>query len=256
MSATSGQLPPTDLIRTELKSAIADDPRQLGDVYRAMQETGETTPTGLAELGVTGGSGPASKSLAILRAVLEGEVPTTPYLARDAQRTIRRLRGSNVFSSETDNYLDHLNQALAVVATDPVGAATEESELRAISSRLERRAEATAGIYVYTYPMYRLHPHDEERDLYVMKVGRSKDAENRTAVQGRSTAAPEPILHLFTYTDPQGRELSQLESRFHLLLDAAGHPRTGGHRRSEWFATSEEFLDAIALTLGMEKCED
>ncbi len=72
------------------------------------------------------------------------------------------------------------------------------------------------------------------------------------------TAAPEPrrVLRLYRPTET-APEVHDIERTFDRLLDAAGH---GGPRRSsverqfggtEWFETSVEFLDAIAVALGL-----
>jgi hypothetical protein len=76
--------------------------------------------------------------------------------------------------------------------------------------------------------------------------------------QLRSTAMPEDPIILRVYTEniilseDSSVDYGALEKKFHQLLVSAGHSKTtsrsGG---SEWFATTVEFLDQIALTLGL-----
>ena len=236
-----------------LERALEDDATQLGQTFRAMKETGETSPTALVHQGVGANAGAVSNNQSILRAILEGQLPASTHVMRSTSSAIRRLRRANRFDDATTGYLDRLGAALEAAAADPSTVAVEEAALVKISETLAAAAASIAGIYVYSYPHYIRYPYDEDADLRLMKVGRSIDTENRTINQTRATAAPEEAVVLRVYQDPHERDLPELEKIFHTLLDEAGHPRSRRSLRHEWFATRETFLDAIADAIGMVK---
>lgn len=123
-------------------------------------------------------------------------------------------------------------------------------------------------MYVFTYPHYLRHPiaaserTDRLPDRTLFKVGSAaKNIRARVNQIANQTAAPEPprIVRLYLPQQPSTTaDVRELERTFHLLLDAAGHggPRRASRERqsggTEWFATSTDFLDAIASTLGLE----
>lgn len=236
---------------TALERALEDDATQLGQTFRAMRETGETSPTALAQQGVGANAGAVSNNQSILRAILEGHLPGSTHVMRSTSSAIRRLRKANRFDDTTSGYLDRLGAALEAAAADPATVAVEEAALVKTSETLAAAAASLAGIYVYSYPHYIRHPYDEDADLRLMKIGRSIDTESRTINQARSTAAPEEQVVLRVYQDPLGRDLHALEQTFHNLLDEAGHPRSRRNPRHEWFATRDTFLDAIAEAIGL-----
>lgn len=238
---------------TALERALEEDAVQLGQTFRAMRESGETSPTALVHQGVGANAGAVSNNQSILRAILEGQLPASTHVMRSTSSAIRRLRRANRFDDATSGYLDRLGVALETAAADPTTVAVEEAALVKVSETLAAAAASVPGIYVYSYPHYIRYPYDEDADLRLMKVGRSIDTENRTVNQTRATAAPEEAVVLRVYQDPLGRDLRELEQTFHTLLDEAGHPRSRRSPRHEWFATRETFLDAIADAIGLVK---
>lgn len=241
----------TPAVRLNLEQILERDETQLGAVFRAVRSTGEESPTALAELGVAANVGAVSNLQAILRIILEGEIPAAVSIARASLGRIRRIRKHNAIEDEGARYLDMLVAHLDRVVSDPVKEAAETSDLLDRGASLEKRSEGRAGIYVYTYPHYYKYPYDTENDLYLMKVGRSIDAETRPTRQASVTAAPEEVLILKVYIDLGDRDLAKLEQTFHRLIDAAGHPRSRQNQRREWFATRGEFLDEIAVALNL-----
>jgi hypothetical protein len=67
------------------------------------------------------------------------------------------------------------------------------------------------------------------------------------------THIPEPLALIRVY-GTQDRAVDEIERAFHSLLHTAGHdnPRRNGREVGvEWFLTNEDFLDAIAKTIGL-----
>jgi len=111
-----------------------------------------------------------------------------------------------------------------------------------------------------TFPrLIHLIPAKVDPERFWFKVGQTgRVVERRIADQLRSTAMPEDpvILRIYTShsTAPSGPPVSyaELERKFHKLLGAAGHSKTNARSGgTEWFATTTEFLDQIALTLDL-----
>jgi hypothetical protein len=71
----------------------------------------------------------------------------------------------------------------------------------------------------------------------------------------RGTAAPEdPVIRRVYVCPDESDAPAVMERKFHALLSAAGHVREyASNSGREWFLTNEEFLDAIADTLGYLK---
>ncbi len=243
--------PPTHAVRLEIEQAVERDETQLGTTFRIIRDTGESSPTALAGLGAAANPGAVSNQQTSLRILLDGHITTSVSAARAGIRDIRRLRKNNEFTEHCRQFLDRLSAQLDEVASDPDSDAAETIEILEKGFALEKKSEGRAGIYVYTYPHYHKHPYDAENNLYLMKVGRSVDAESRPTRQAAVTAAPEEPLVLKVYIDASSRDLVQLENMFHRLITTAGHPRSRLNQRREWFATREEFLDEIAAALNL-----
>jgi hypothetical protein len=122
---------------------------------------------------------------------------------------------------------------------------------------LLKRVERAGGVYVFTYPTYYRYPrHDLDhppRHLY--KIGHTTgDSHTRVLAQGCQTGAPEDPIVVRIYRHPQ-RSPAAVERWFHHLLESAGHIHPDANRAiggTEWFATTEQFLDAIAEFLGAD----
>ena len=203
----------------------------------------------------------------MIQALRLGVLPTLPSRASQVQRKLRNFpkpRYGTSLSAEAKAYLDENERRLDSAASDSGGQAAEEHAAAQAEAAHIGQLRA-CGVYAFTYPHYLRHPTqpsestDRQADRTLIKVGSSaRDMRERIDQIANQTAAPEPrrVLRLYrpTKTAP---DVHDIERTFHRLLDAAGH---GGPRRSsverqfggtEWFETSVEFLDAIAVALGL-----
>ncbi len=112
---TEEPLEPPDLgVRRTLMTFLDADPSRLGDVYR-LSEQGLTAHQIATELGV-GSSGFVSNYRAIIRALLDGQLPTGPSMARQVTSAVNRIAGDGRIGSNARAYLLQLLEALADVA--------------------------------------------------------------------------------------------------------------------------------------------
>ncbi|MCL1899516.1 MAG: GIY-YIG nuclease family protein [Promicromonosporaceae bacterium] len=112
------------------------------------------------------------------------------------------------------------------------------------------------GIYAFSYGWYLEHPDDHDR--YLVKVGRAGNVRNRLAEHraGAKTHLPEPLALLRVYFVDDVSRVEALEKSFHNLLTHAGHKNPRFRAKvvgTEWFATTAEFLDAVAEAVGIDK---
>jgi hypothetical protein len=137
--------------------------------------------------------------------------------------------------------------------------AGEQIRLERASEELTEKVEKLGGVYVYSFPTYLRIPAKVDPERFWLKIGQTgRVVEKRVSDQLRSTAMPEDpvILRVYTFSESDGAstefDYAPLEKRFHKLLASAGHSKTtarsGG---TEWFATTLEFLDEIAMTLDL-----
>ena len=204
----------------------------------------------------------------MIQALRLGVLPTLPSRASQVQRKLRNFpkpRYGMSLSAGAKEYLHENERRLDTAALDAVAqAAEEEAAIQAEAAHISHFQNC--GVYAFTYPHYLRHPTrpsestDRQADRTLIKIGSStRDMRERIDQIANQTAAPEPrrVLRLYrprdAVTDAHG-----IERTFHQLLDAAGH---GGPRRSsierqfggtEWFETSVEFLDAIAVSLDLQ----
>jgi hypothetical protein len=189
----------------------------------------------------------------MIKALVEGDLQTdaSPRIAMHIARGFRRLLKDHDFSPLATAALERRLQVLDSYASDPSAKARENRKARATTKTVEELA--VPGVYVYSLPQYMRHPYDEVTGRTLFKVGRAnRDVIKRFREQTRTTALPEdPVLLRVYPCDEQGS--TDLEGRFHRLLEAADHDRskarTGG---TEWFLTNLRFLDGIASTLNLE----
>lgn len=226
---------------------------------RAIAE-GVTSPTAMANLGAGANAGAASNLARVVRYIQEAVPPRAPSVAASTGRSIGGLLRDNPnLSAEAVSYLQGLRRLADSVERDDDARAGEETQLQEASDELSQTVEKLGGVYVYTFPTYLMVPAKVDPERFWLKIGQTgRVVERRVLDQLRSTAMPEDPVILRVYTDTEaGSENSSvdyaaLEKKFHQLLISAGHSKTtsrsGG---SEWFATTVEFLDQIALTLDL-----
>ncbi len=242
-----GPVQPSDEVKKELQGYLAADSSRVGEVYRLLEE-GLTTDV-IAER-PEGGAAGAWQYRRMVRALLDGDLPTAPTVALAAARRYRTVLKAPTVSAAARSYLQANLDELKRRANDP--ARLDEEVQRASEQTQQAEARNEVGVYVYALPHYIRHPYDQASGRTLLKVGRSdSDVIVRFRSQTRTTALPEePILLRIYRTD--GASAAPAEGAFHRLLDAADHDRTTGKSAGrEWFLTHTRFLDEIARTLGL-----
>jgi hypothetical protein len=250
---------PKPEVLAEINQALQANTGALGKVARAMAD-GVTSPTAMAALGAGANSGHAGNLARVVSYIQDGVPPTAPSRAAATGRSIGGLLRDNPgLSNEAVAYLQALRQLVDSIEKDDEARAGEDSQLQEASEELTRTVEQRGGVYVYTFPTYLKVPEKYDPERFWLKIGQSgRVIEKRIMDQLRSTAMPEDPVILRVYTDKEASsetgsvDYAALEKKFHQLLVSAGHSKTtsrsGG---SEWFATTVEFLDQIALTLDL-----
>lgn len=226
---------------------------RIGEVATCLAE-GVTDPKDIVKAGAAANQGAVSSYLATIRAIKGEPAPDAPSMARSAlaaTRSFLKQHRSQLLSSEVDR-LEKLIVQLNENATNPIAKAAEDAELQGKTDSLDDILEAQGGVYVFTYPHYWTHKYVEGSERTLLKVGMTtKEAKMRVKQQAKLTGMPEDPLLLRVYQHPT-KEPKDVEKSMHRLLDAADHDRsnsTAGGR--EWFITSIEFLDAIAVELDL-----
>lgn len=247
-------------VTSEINSALEANPGALGKVARAMAE-GHTSPTAMASAGAGANSGHAGNLARVIRFIQDGVVPSAPSRAAVAGRSIGGLLRDNPnFSDEAIEYLQRLRNLADSVEKSDESREEEVQDLTQASDQLTEKVEQMGGVYVYTFPTYLIVPAKVDPERFWFKIGQTgRVVEQRIADQLRSTAMPEDpvVLRVYTsnakLTDDSHNPYGALEKKFHRLLASAGHSKTlarsGG---TEWFATTVEFLDQIAITLDLD----
>lgn len=248
VSLGSSSVPPPE-IRSEIEGFLDADQSALGDVWRRTK-AGESPEEIQAARGTQRASFVWSYRR-MIRALVDGDLPTAPTVAVQIARKFRSILSDRVLSPEGEDYL---RKNLVVLEQRAASEAAREVEDKvALEVTEEAEAEAVPGVYVYALPHYLRFPYDEESNRTLLKVGRSdRNVIRRFREQIRTTALPEDPVLLRIYVT-LGDDAGRRERQFHDLLEAADHARsrarTGG---TEWFLTSLRFLDVVADTIGLE----
>lgn len=259
---------PTPAVQTEIEDCIQG---MHGDNLALAYEVLVEAEGNVAELRKALGlkaSGAEYRLWYMIQALRLGVLPTRPSRVSQVQRKLRnfpRPRYGMSVSAEAKEYLNENERLLDTAALDAVAQAAEEAAaIQAEAAHISHLQGS--GVYAFTYPHYLRHPTrpsestDRQADRTLIKIGSSaRDMSERIDRIANQTAAPEPrrVLRLYRPKDAV-IDAHDIERAFHQLLDAAGH---GGPRRSsierqfggtEWFETSVEFLDAIAVSLDLQ----
>ena len=186
----------------------------------------------------------------MVRALLDGNLPTAPTIALAAARRYRTVLKTPALSAAARSYLQANLDELERRANDP--ARLDEEVQRASVQTQQAEARNEVGVYVYALPHYIRHPYDQASGRTLLKVGRSdSDVIMRFRSQTRTTALPEEPILLRIYRTSED-SAAPAEAAFHRLLDAADHSRSIGKSAGrEWFLTHTRFLDEIARTLDL-----
>lgn len=234
--------------RLELEGFLETDHSRLGDVYRWRKQG--LTPEAMAEEADTKHTSFVWNYVQILNALLDGEMPSAPSVARSVARKYRALLKLDWSPSLTKKLVAEL-EILERRSAD-VDAVVEESR-KAKQNTEAVESENPAGIYVYSLPHYVRFPFDPETGRTLLKVGHSqRDAIRRMQAQTRTTALPEdPVLLRVYPTDSS--ESAQIEAKMHRTLRAFDHGREVERMAGrEWFLTTTTAIDAVADLLGLE----
>jgi T5orf172 domain len=243
-----GPVQPSEVVRQELQAYLAADSSRIGEVYRLLEEG--LAGDAIAER-LEGGAAGAWQYRRMVRAVLDGNLPTAPTVALAAARRYRTLLKTPGLSAATRSYLQVNLDELERRASDP--ARLDEEAQQASKQTQQAEARNEVGVYVYALPHYIRHPYDQASGRTLLKVGHSNsDVIVRFRSQTRTTALPEEPILLRIYRTG-GDSAAPAESTFHRLLDAADHSRSIGKSVGrEWFLTHTRFLDEIAKTLSLD----
>lgn len=240
-------------LRSELAEALRSNDGQLGRVFVLLEE-GKTTNRELVEGGAGANEGAVGNLRRVIKTVLERNPPKAPSRAIIARSSIGGLLRDNPgLSSTAREYLERLRDELEVIATDSKAIEEEDKDLERVSKELEKALDALPGVYVYTLPSFRRTVQKTDPERFWFKIGKTdRVAGVRISEQMRATGLPEDpwLAKVYSHATKTPKEL---ETEFHLLLEAAGHTRAAGkHSGREWYATNLEFLDAVAVALGCD----
>jgi hypothetical protein len=247
----SNLTPPKPEVLNELISYLETDETLYGVIYRNKRD-------GLSNDEIQSARGAAYPNFIwnyqrYLKALLEGDIPSGVSLMNEVSVLCRKLLKQDSFSDSTKLYLSSCLNEIDTRKSDPVLQVRTQNQVAKASSELERKS--TSGVYVYSLMHYLTYPYDPDSGRTLMKVGMSdRDVIRRFREQIRTTALPEePILLRIYESKAKEFSLTEIEKKFHNLLEAADHDRskarTGG---TEWFLTSLKFLDKIAETLKLD----
>lgn len=241
--------------RQELEALLATDKGRLGDVYN---RAGMEPESVAAELNV---SSPAFvyNQRRTIDAILDGRPVQGPVYRRQVLATFRtqEARGRGVLSPAAAELLAKNRAAVEAAGADEdsVQAAREAADEEREAENTLAALEGVPGIYAFSYGWYLESPVDPERGNTLIKVGMSANVAERVRQHTRLARAhiPEPLALIRVYSAGD-QSAEYLERAFHSLLHTAGHDnprRTGREVGVEWFLTNEDFLDAIARTIGL-----
>lgn len=240
-------------LREKLHKLLLSVPGQLGTVYRAMLTHPTAGPTELLPHTDCANSCVVGNRRIVVQAIMEGIEPSGASVARQAASTVARL----VRDVADEAVKDHLEQVLTSLrdkAGDEQAVKAETVQLPADSAVLADALKDASGVYVYTYPHYWRHPYVPDTERRMLKVGRtSNKAWARVFAQAKSTGMPEDplLLRVYKTEDPVATDKT-----FHMLLDAAEHERSLGTAvGTEWFVTTIEYCDTVAIALKLDVLE-
>jgi Meiotically up-regulated gene 113 len=235
-----------EAMRIEIENAILKDEGTLGDIYRRAKAGENPEEIQVATTAYV------LYQLKTARVLIDGTpLPTAPSVAGRTAQALRRILKENEFSPQTRVELERRLAILETRASDRHAKAVEDKQ--ALQATADAEEHAVPGVYVYSLPHYLRHPYDEASGRTLMKVGRAdRNVIKRFRDQTRTTALPEDPVLLRVYPCNEDGS-TDLEGKFHRLLEAADHDRskarTGG---TEWFLTSVKFLDEIAAILKLD----
>jgi len=243
-------------ILTEVKAMLAKDELLLGSIFNAM-ESGVTNTLDLVEKSGASNRGVVYNYQKMLSAILEGTLPNSASISRNAARSISRLIKETVsISPATLEYLNATRARLIENTESETAVLHDQASLEAQSAALVKVASTIQnGIYVYSFPTYLHFGTVEDQEVFWLKIGSTKNSVwQRIVEQNRQTSMPEDPKLLRIYHKDQ-MDIDTIEQKFHTTLDRVGHERSAARRTKagkEWFASTLDAIDAIAELLDLE----
>ncbi len=243
-------------VLTEVKAMLAKDQLLLGSIFNAM-EAGVTNTLDLVEKSGASNRGVVYNYQKMLSAILEGKMPNSASISRNAARSISRLIKETVLiSPATLEYLNSIRARLIENTESETAVLHDQASLEAQSAALVKVASTIQnGIYVYSFPTYLHFGTVEDQEVFWLKIGSTKNSVwQRIVEQNRQTSMPEDPKLLRIYHKDQ-MDIDAVEQKFHTTLDRVGHERSAARRTKagkEWFASTLDAIDAIAELLDLE----
>ena len=241
---------------TEIRAMLAKDQLLLGSIFNAM-ESGLTNTLEIANKSGAANRGVVYNYQKMITAILEGTMPNSASISRNAARSISRLIKETVsISPATLEYLNETRARLIENTESETAVLHDQASLEAQSAALVKVASTIQnGIYVYSFPTYLHFGTVEDQDVYWLKIGSTKNSVwQRIVEQNRQTSMPEDPKLLRIYHKDQ-MDIDSIEQKFHTTLDRVGHERSAARRTKagkEWFASTLDAIDAIAELLDLE----
>ena len=241
---------------TEIRAMLAKDQLLLGSIFNAM-ESGLTNALEIANDSGASNRGVVYYYQKMISAILEGTIPNSASISRNAARSISRLiKEAASISPATLEYLNETRARLIENTESETAVLHDQASLEAQSAALVKVASTIQnGIYVYSFPTYLHFGTVEDQDVYWLKIGSTKNSVwQRIVEQNRQTSMPEDPKLLRIYHKDQ-MDIDSFEQKFHTTLDRVGHERSAPRRTKagkEWFASTLDAIDAIAELLDLE----
>jgi hypothetical protein len=239
-------------VRAALVTALNNNPRQLGAVYKLDPEM-KMKAKNIVELEGAANESAVGNIRCAIRAILDGTIPNSPSVSNQAIGSLNgMMRDNPSFTSEVKDHLKEVLLELQDRASSKIFK-EEEAEVRRLGSEeMIQLVEQRGGVYAYSLPHYLNFPCKEDPERYWYKVGYTTgNFENRIIGSHRKTGLPEDPVVRRTYFSPS-IDPRTMENKFHKMLKASGLQTDARYGGEEWFATTEDQLDAIAELLGFE----
>ena len=243
-------------VLSEVKAMLAKDELLLGSIFNAM-EAGLTNTVDIAKKSGASNRGVVYNYQKMLLAILEGTMPNSASISRNAARSISRLiKETASISPATLEYLNITRASLIENTESETAVLHDQASLEAQSAALVKVASTIQnGIYVYSFPTYLHFGTVEDQEVFWLKIGSTKNSVwQRIVEQNRQTSMPEDPKLLRIYHKDQ-MDIDTIEQKFHTTLDRVGHERSAARRTKagkEWFASTLDAIDAIAELLDLE----
>ena len=238
----------------EIKGLFRNDQTQVGATFRLMEE-GVHKAQDLVTHGAGKNVGVISHHKSIIKSVLEGDHPkNSSHVSTYARRAIDRfLEGDINISTETREVLKSRKLELLQIINDKIAIQNDTKELVTESEKLEDKLKHLSNaIYVYTFPTYYRVGVDGDLDIKWLKIGKTTtNVWQRIIDQNRQTSMPEDPIIIRIY-HAEGIDLDETERTMQETLKRVKHEQSSARYTKsgkEWFATTEDSIDAIAELL-------